>query len=352
MTQSPSRLPGSGILAVHAHPDDETLTHGATLAMWARAGQPVTLVTCTRGEAGEVIPPELKHLEGDGPALAEVREQELAGATAALGVTDHFFLDQLPQQIIADDAAHLANHASPAAQARYEDSGMVWLGHGEAGTAGAGASSLIAADLDVAAGRLAGLIRRLRPRFLMTYEPGGGYGHPDHVRAAKIAVRAAELAADSRYDSGPALREEPGAGAWRVPAILGSVVPAQYLRDARDELARRHAAGEIEGAAGLTPETSGDGLPALAREDVSRVLTLDVSAPDILAARARALEAHRTQVQAVASFDPQERAPFLSGAFGLSNDFYSPLFARDFYEVDPRWVGEPVSDEDLKPGNI
>src|SRR5690625_7178047 len=112
--------PGNGILAVHAHPDDETLTHGATLALWARAGQPVTIVTCTRGEQGEVIPPELKYLEGDGPALAAVRETELAAATRALGVSAPAFLAQLP--LIKDGDAHLPEHADPQVATRCDAS--------------------------------------------------------------------------------------------------------------------------------------------------------------------------------------------------------------------------------------
>lgn len=330
-------LPGAGILAVHAHPDDETLTHGATLAAWALAGQPVTLVTCTRGEAGEVIPAELRHLEGDGAALAEVREAELANAVSALGIDAHFFLDQLPP--ILDVEARPGAQTQPA-ETRYEDSGMVWLEHGAAGTAGAAPASLIAADIEIAAGRLAALIRKLRPSLLLTYEPGGGYGHPDHVRAREIAVRAAEIAADEAKGTGET---------WVLPAILGSVVPAAVLRAARDELARRHEAGEIPQAAGLRPETSRDGLPALARENTGGILQLDVSRPEVQAARARALKAHRTQVQAVVTFAPQEAAPYLSGAFGLSNNFYSPLFGRDFYLPDPHWSGRELTAADLVP---
>src|SRR5690625_5456031 len=126
-------LPRNGSLAVHAHSNEETLTHGAALALWARAGQPVNIVTCTRGEQGEVIPPELKYLEGDGPALAAVREKELAAATRALGVSAQVFLDQLP--LIKDGAAHLPAQTAPPVATRYADSGMVWLAHGSAGTA-------------------------------------------------------------------------------------------------------------------------------------------------------------------------------------------------------------------------
>ena len=85
-----------GLVAVHAHPDDESLATGALLATWAAAGRPVTVVTCTRGERGEVIGARLAHLEGDGPALAEHRDHELGAALAALGVRDRGYLDTIP----------------------------------------------------------------------------------------------------------------------------------------------------------------------------------------------------------------------------------------------------------------
>src|SRR5690625_2773901 len=157
---------------------------------------------------------------------------------------------------------------------------MVWLAHGAAGTATAAPSSLIAADLELAARRLAALIRRTRPRFLLTYEPGGGYGHPDHVRAREIAVRRAEIAAGLRWHS--------GALPWAVLALLGSVVPAAILRDASTELSTRHAAAQIPGTEHLPAETARDGLPALAREDAAEVVELDVGHSDILAARGAA----------------------------------------------------------------
>ena len=126
------------LLAVHAHPDDETLSNGALLAAWSRAGRPVTLVTCTRGERGEVIGTPLAHLEGDGPALAAHREQEIAAALAVLGVEEHHFLDTL----------------APGEGARYEDSGMAWVG-AVAGTAGlpddVPPGALVSVPLDTAA---------------------------------------------------------------------------------------------------------------------------------------------------------------------------------------------------------
>lgn len=152
------------LLAVHAHPDDESLWTGALLATWAREGE-VELVTCTRGERGEVIGTELAHLEGDGPALAAHREGELARALEALGVREHTFLDAL-------------------GGTRLEDSGMAWVADGVAGPApDVPPTAFVRAGLDDVASWLAAHLARRRPAVVVTYGPDGGYGHPDHVRA-------------------------------------------------------------------------------------------------------------------------------------------------------------------------
>ena len=144
------RSPSGGLLAVHAHPDDETLATGGLLATWAGAGRPVTVVTCTRGELGEVIGATLAHLEGDGPALAAHREGELAAALAALGVADHVFLDT-----VAD---------GDLAPGRFSDSGMAWTGVGAAGRVDdLPDGAFVAASLDDAARRLARVLRSRRP---------------------------------------------------------------------------------------------------------------------------------------------------------------------------------------------
>ena len=80
------------LLLVHAHPDDESIGTGATIARYAADGAQVTLVTCTLGELGEVIPPELAYLAGTGDRLGAHRMTELAAACAALGVRDQRFL--------------------------------------------------------------------------------------------------------------------------------------------------------------------------------------------------------------------------------------------------------------------
>ena len=160
---------GRRLLLVHAHPDDESIGTGATMAKYAAAGAHVTLVTCTLGELGEIIPAGLAHLAADRTGrLGEYRIGELAAACAALGVTDHRFLG---------------------GPGRWRDSGMM-------GTPGNDAPGCFwRAGLDEAAGALAEVIREVRPQVMVSYDETGGYGHPDHIQAHRVAQRAFRLAA-------------------------------------------------------------------------------------------------------------------------------------------------------------
>ncbi|MEO6944318.1 MAG: PIG-L family deacetylase [Lacisediminihabitans sp.] len=173
--------PSEHVVFVHAHPDDETIATGGTIATLIDAGVGVTVVNCTRGERGEVIPPELHHLEGDGPALAEYREGELAKAMGLLGVTDHRFLgepgarlDGLPPR-------------------RYLDSGMRWGADGAEALDNLDADSLSAAPLGEVATDVAAVLRATGATAVISYDAHGGYGHPDHIRAHDAARRAAEV---------------------------------------------------------------------------------------------------------------------------------------------------------------
>ncbi|MFY1704251.1 MULTISPECIES: N-acetyl-1-D-myo-inositol-2-amino-2-deoxy-alpha-D-glucopyranoside deacetylase [Micromonospora] len=162
-------LPARRLLLVHAHPDDESIGTGATMAHYAATGAHVTLVTCTLGEEGEIHVPELAELAADrADQLGGYRIGELAGACAALGVTDHRFLG---------------------GAGRYRDSGMMGLETNEHPRA------FWQADLDVAAGHLLEIIREVRPQVMITYDENGFYGHPDHIQAHRVAMRAHELAA-------------------------------------------------------------------------------------------------------------------------------------------------------------
>ena len=160
--------PGRRLLFVHAHPDDESIGTGATMAKYAAEGAQVTLVTCTLGELGEIIPPPLAHLAAaKEDRLGEYRIGELAAACDLLGVTDHRFLG---------------------GPGRWRDSGMMGT---EDNT---DPRCFWQANVDEAAAALLDVIREVRPQVLVTYDANGFYGHPDHIQAHRVAWRAFELA--------------------------------------------------------------------------------------------------------------------------------------------------------------
>jgi N-acetyl-1-D-myo-inositol-2-amino-2-deoxy-alpha-D-glucopyranoside deacetylase len=164
------------ILFVHAHPDDETVATGATMAHYAAGGAKVVLVTCTLGEEGEIHVPALAQLEAaQADQLGGYRLIELDRACEALGVTDHRFLG---------------------GAGRYRDSGMMGTPANEH------PRCFWKADLDEAAGHLVEIMRETRPQVVVAYDPNGFYGHPDHIQAHRVAMRASELAAAEGF--GPA----------------------------------------------------------------------------------------------------------------------------------------------------
>ncbi len=329
-------VPDGGLVAVHAHPDDETLATGALLATWAAAGESVTVVTCTRGERGEVIdtavhPTGVGHLEGDGPALATHREGELARALAALGVRDQVFLDTVHPLAPGPGVGSDLPDGAPAP--RYTDSGMAWAAPGIARAAAEAElpeGALVGVPLDDAAARLAVVVRSRRPAVVVTYEAGGGYGHPDHVRAHEIAVRALELLAAAGHDT---------------PELWCAVVPAAFLRSARRALGERPEVGAlIERSHGLTLPDPAAPLPSVALEgppgagEVAR----PAGAPPVQALRAvpvapvlprvlDALRAHATQVQHVGAAPSVPQDATLVGWYALSNDVLAPLPSHEFY---------------------
>jgi N-acetyl-1-D-myo-inositol-2-amino-2-deoxy-alpha-D-glucopyranoside deacetylase len=163
-------------MLVHAHPDDETVGTGATMAHYAAAGVQITLVTCTLGEEGEIHVPELALLEAsEADQLGGYRLTELNAACAALGVTDHRFLG---------------------GAGRYRDSGMMGLDTNK------NQRCFWQADLEEAAGHLLEIMREVRPQVMITYDENGFYGHPDHIQSHRVAMRAAELATAEGF--GPA----------------------------------------------------------------------------------------------------------------------------------------------------
>ena len=169
------------VLFVHAHPDDETISTGGTIATLVDRGDLVTVLTCTRGERGEVIPASLAHLEGDHTALAAHREGELAAALRELGVHDHRFL--------GDPGARWTD-SEPR---RYIDSGMRWGADGAEPLDALDPEAFSTAVFGEAAADIAAVISETRPHVVVSYDERGGYGHPDHRRAHSTARRAAEV---------------------------------------------------------------------------------------------------------------------------------------------------------------
>lgn len=362
-----------GVLAVHAHPDDETLSTGGLLATFAAAGLPVRVVTCTRGERGEVIalPGTTSEgragLEGDGPALGAYRETELGRALVALGggadgAVEQVFLDTLPQADAQVDRV-VDPTSDPADPVRYEDSGMAWVAPGVAGPApGSPPTAFARVPLDEPAGRLAVLIRTTRPAVVATYEPGGGYRHPDHVRAHEVTVRAVRLAADPAWRPG---EDEPWAGA----ELWLAVAPAAEVRAARATLAGLPEATALAAAEGLTLPDPHEDLPPFAKDDLpgwsaerqvigssnhrspdelpitsagrgsggegrggERVVRVDVGG--VLGRVVAAMRAHATQVQHATAL-PQAVGP-VAGWYALSNRVLAPVLMTETYVVvDP-----------------
>ncbi len=173
--------PRERVLFVHAHPDDESISTGGTIATLVDNHAHASVLTCTRGERGKVISAQLAHLEGDLAALAAVREAELAEALQALGVSDHRYLG----------APGARWHGrQPRA---YSDSGMRW------GSAGVdvfdlpAADSFAGADFAEVTTDIAAAIAEIEPTAVVSYDHRGGSGHPDHIRAHYAARRAADV---------------------------------------------------------------------------------------------------------------------------------------------------------------
>ncbi|WP_405365386.1 N-acetyl-1-D-myo-inositol-2-amino-2-deoxy-alpha-D-glucopyranoside deacetylase [Kitasatospora sp. NBC_00039] len=284
---------GRRLLLVHAHPDDESIGNGATMARYAAEGAHVTLVTCTLGEGGEVIPPELGHLTADrDDTLGPHRIGELTDAMRAVGVADFRFLG---------------------GPGRYRDSGMMGVPDNEA------PGCFWQADVDEAAGHLVAVVREVRPQVLVTYDENGGYGHPDHIQAHRVAMRAYELAADPAY--------RPGLGpAWRIAKVYWNRMPRSVIEQG---LARTAAEARHPGVAQQAD------VPGVV-DDAVVTTVLDGSA--YAAPKAAAMAAHATQIT-------------VDGAsFALSNNLGQPLIATEYYQLVRGQAGPERPEDDLFAG--
>lgn len=251
------------LMLVHAHPDDETLTTGGTIARYVAEGAGVVVVTCTLGEEGEVIGNRWQQLAVDhADQLGGFRIGELTAALGHLGVGEPAFLG---------GAGH------------WRDSGM-------AGSGSLHARAFAGADLDDATDTLSALIDQHRPQVVITYDPFGGYGHPDHIQAHRVTTAAVERAA------------------WQVSKLYWTVAAARAVADARSKIT------ELPSGAELAPD---DVVPTYSDEQISAAI--DVS--DYREAKIAALRAHATQVSV--SDD--------GSAFALSNRQALPVTTTEYY---------------------
>ena len=266
---------GYRALLVHAHPDDETINNGATMAMYAALGAQITLVTCTRGEEGEVLIPELAHLAAhETDQLGRHREIELADAMKALGVSDHRFLGQ--------------------PTAKFRDSGMM-------GTEPNNRPDVFwQADLDSTAKILVEVIEEIKPHILITYDEIGGYGHPDHIKAHLVAMRAAELST------------------WQIQKIYWNTIPKSDLAEGIAKM--KEIGSDFFGAESV------DDLP-FAKDD--EFVTTLIDGSKYVDAKMAAMKAHETQI----SLD----GPF----FALSNNLGLQIWGDEYYTLVKGTKSEP-----------
>ena len=266
---------------MHAHPDDESIGTGATMAKYAAEGAHVTLVTCTLGELGEVIPPELAHLAADADGgLGEYRIGELAAACKALGVTDHRFLG---------------------GPGRWRDSGMMGLPSNDWD------GCFWRADVDEAASLLLEVVREVRPQVMVSYDDNGFYGHPDHIQAHRVARRAFELSGGL------------------VTKFYATTVPKSVLAEGI-KLIRDSGSGSAAGGPGFSQVESVDDLPfGVPDEEV----TTQIDATAHLEAKIAAMRAHATQIAVDSPF------------FALSNNVGQRAFGVEYYTLlaGPRGAG-------------
>jgi len=266
------------LLLVHAHPDDETIGSGATMAHYAEAGAHVTLVTCTLGEEGEILLDDHAHRAADrDDSLGEHRAIELADAMAALGVTDH----------------RLLGHAG-----KYRDSGMMGLPDNDDPT------SFWQADLLAASVDLVAVIREVRPQVLITYDDFGGYGHPDHIQAHRVAMYSSLLAA------APSFRPDLGEP-WDIAKIYWTAFPKSFVREGIQAL---RALGEDTGFAAMDP----DDIPFACDDSV---ITTAINAEPQSDKKMAAMRAHATQISVE------------DGFFALSNKLGSRAIGQEFYRL-------------------
>jgi LmbE family N-acetylglucosaminyl deacetylase len=235
-------MPQPTLLAIFAHPDDEAFGTGGSLSRYAASGVQVALICATRGEVGEISDPSYATPD----TLGEVRESELRCAAETMGIKELIFMN-------------------------YRDSGMVGTPENDDPRA------FINAPAGEVIHSLVSAIRRIQPDVVVTFEPNGGYGHPDHITIHKHTVAAFHLAADPAT---PALAD--GERPWQASRLFYTAIPRSFFLEMRQQL--QQAGEDVEQFASFEER----GWP-----DEQVTVTLDVSAT--VEDKWQALHCHRTQ---------------------------------------------------------
>ena len=266
------------LLLVHAHPDDETINNGVTMAKYVAQDFGVTLVTCTRGEEGEVLVPELEHLASSREdKLGPHREIELRDAMVALGVTDFRFLGAPTKQ--------------------WRDSGMMGSEPNNR------TDNFWNADIDEAAESLVTVILEIKPHVMVTYDEIGGYGHPDHIQAHRVAMRAAELA-----------RER----GWNIQKIYWNTIPRSIIEQSIE--AMKGTGNQFFGV------EKAEDFP-FAQPD--ELVTTVINGEEYVEKKMAAMRAHPTQIAVDGPF------------FALSDNLGFKVWGLEFYRLV---YGEPAGE--------
>ncbi len=238
-------------MAVHAHPDDEVFGTGGTLARLSAEGVRTVLVTCTLGEVGEIVDPDLDEATKQEyfSKLGQIREQELRTACAALGVSELQLLG-------------------------FRDSGMLGTEDNN------NPACFWQAKFDEAVKRLVKLIREFKPQVLATYEHFGGYGHPDHLQAHRVTTIAFDVAGDKRFY--PELGLEP----WQVAKLYYTVIPRSFFARLSEEMRAQGIDGPWN-----NPEMDTDSWG-----DPDTEITTQFEVGDYVDSKMNAFRAHKTQI--------------------------------------------------------
>jgi N-acetyl-1-D-myo-inositol-2-amino-2-deoxy-alpha-D-glucopyranoside deacetylase len=264
------------LLFVHAHPDDETITNGVTIAHYVGRGAQVQVVTCTLGEEGEVIGDQWAQLAVEhADQLGGYRIGELTAALHALGVSGPTYLG---------------------GPGRWRDSGMV-------GAEARSRQRFSDADERETVGALVAIIRELRPHVVVTYDPNGGYGHPDHIQTHVVTTAAVAVAGTDDYPGTP----------WSVPKLYWTVIARSAFTAGWEAL----GPGDLRDEWVIPPADGEFGELGYGDDEIDAV----IDDPDALPAKTAALLAHATQL----TVGPTGKA------LALSNNLALPIVAQEHY---------------------